>query len=123
MVWSYPLTFDPQAAFLCICSVSLIPRGGSGDPFSLSSNRILHLSVLAMTIALTRSQETNTDYLPCFCCYFPFGGQTGAECKCLSWSSPISYTKACEPTPVPKRANESKSLKSGSFTSMPAHSE
>ena len=72
MVWSYPLTFDPQGAFLCICSVSLIPRGGSGDPFSLYSNRILHLSVLAMTIALTHSQ----DYLPCFCCYFPFGGQT-----------------------------------------------
>ena len=28
MAWSYPLTFDPQGAFLCMCSVSLNPKRG-----------------------------------------------------------------------------------------------
>lgn len=46
-----------------------------------------------------------------------------ASCECLTGSPRISYTKACEPTPVPKLANESQSLKSGSFTSTPACSE
>ena len=26
MTWHYPLTFDPQGAFVCICSVSLSPK-------------------------------------------------------------------------------------------------
>ena len=28
MTWHYPLTFDPQGAFLCMCSVSLVPKEG-----------------------------------------------------------------------------------------------
>ena len=31
MAWPYPLTFDPQGAFLCMCSVSLVPKRGSRD--------------------------------------------------------------------------------------------
>ena len=59
---------------LCMCSVSLVPkRKESKDSLIRYSNRVLHLFVLAMTITL----ETNTGYLPCFCCYFHFGGQTG----------------------------------------------
>ena len=59
---------------LCMCSVCLVPkREESKDSLILSSNRVLPLFVLAMIITL----ETNTGYLPCFCCYFHFGGQTG----------------------------------------------
>ena len=30
MVWHFHLTFDPQGAFLRMCSVSLVPKGGGG---------------------------------------------------------------------------------------------
>ena len=54
MALSYLLTFDPQRAFLHMCSVSLVPKEWeSGDPLILYSNRILPLFVLAVTIALT----------------------------------------------------------------------
>ena len=52
-------------------------RGRSGEPLILYSNRVLPLFVLAMTTTLMCLQETNTGYLPCFCCYIHFGGQTG----------------------------------------------
>ena len=28
MTWRYPLTFDPQGAFLRMCNVSLVPKEG-----------------------------------------------------------------------------------------------
>ena len=55
-----------HSVFLLMCSVSLI----------LYSQRFLPLFVLAI-IPLRCLQETKTDYLPCFCCYFYFGEQTG----------------------------------------------
>ena len=51
-----------HSVFLHMCSVSLI----------LYSQRFLPLFVLAMIIPLRCLQETKTDYLPCFCCYFHF---------------------------------------------------
>ena len=41
MAWCYPLTFDPQGAFLCLCSVSFVPKVGNGDPLIFYSNRVL----------------------------------------------------------------------------------
>ena len=77
MIWNYPLTFDPREPF-CICVVSpLSHKGGSRDLLTLHSNRVLPIFVLAMTITLRCLQETETGYLPCFCCYFHFGVQTG----------------------------------------------
>ena len=79
MSWHYPLTFDPQGAFVRICSVSLVPKEvGSGDPLILYSNRVLPLFVLTMANTLKCLQETNTGYLPCFFYYFHFRGQKGA---------------------------------------------
>ena len=47
MAWHYPLTFDPQRAFLPMCSVSLVPKSmggwsgvGSGDPLILYPNKV-----------------------------------------------------------------------------------
>ena len=79
MVWNYPLTFDTQGAPLSH------KGGGIGEPLILYSNRVFPLFVLAMIITLTiavtitlRSLlEAKTGYVPCFCCYFHFGGQTG----------------------------------------------
>ena len=45
----------------------------------LYSNKVLPLFILAMTINLRSLQETNTGYLPYFCCYFHFGGQSESE--------------------------------------------
>ena len=58
---------------------------GIGDPLILYSNRVFPLFVLAtiitltiaVTITLRSLLEAKTGYLPCFCCYFHFGGQTG----------------------------------------------
>ena len=72
MAWPYPLTFDPQGVFLCMCSVSLVPKRGAEI-----SKRILLLFLLAMTITLKGLKETKTGYLPCLYCYFHFGGGTG----------------------------------------------
>ena len=47
----------------CTCVVS---------PLSFTQTWILPLFVLAMIIPLRCLQETNTGYLPCFCCYFHF---------------------------------------------------
>ena len=76
MTWHFPLTFDPQEAFLCIHSVSLVPkrggggggvgvggrgrvvgRGGAGnrDPLILYLNKILPFLIIAMTVNLTIS--------------------------------------------------------------------
>ena len=70
----YPLTFDPQGALLNICSVSLSQKRGDGDPLILYSKRFFPLP---WTVILRYIQEANTCYLPCFSCYFHFGGQTG----------------------------------------------
>ena len=86
MTWCYPLTFDPQGAFLHKYNVSLLPKEeGAKNPLILYSLRVLPLFVPATTITLTFAmtvtstclQETKPGYLPCFCCYFHFGGQTG----------------------------------------------
>ena len=70
-------------------SVFFVPKKGGGgrigDPVILYSNRVLSLLVLVVTITLTIVmtitlrclQETKTGCLPCFCCYFHFGGKTG----------------------------------------------
>ena len=76
----YPLTFDPPTRSLSV-NMQHLPcpkRGWSRDPLILYSNRVLPLFVLAMTITLRCLQETKTGYLPCFCCYFHFGEQTGS---------------------------------------------
>ena len=76
MTWHYPVTFDPQGAFMSICSVSLVPKEvGSQDPLILYSNRVLPLFVLAMAITLRCLQERNTGFLPYFFYYFHFRGQ------------------------------------------------
>ena len=49
MAWCYPLTFDPQGAFLCLCSVSFVPKVGNGDPLIFYSNRVLPHFVPAVT--------------------------------------------------------------------------
>ena len=104
MAWDYPLIYEPQGAFLHMCSVSLVPkRGKSEDLLIHYLNRILPLFVLAMTIALTIAltvtsrclQETNNDYLSCFCCYFHFRGQIEGCCKCFNWSPSTSCLKKC----------------------------
>ena len=70
--------FDPQRAFLRVCSVSLVLKeAGSRDPLILYSNKVLPLFVFPMTITLQCLQEINTGYLPYLCWYFHFGGQTG----------------------------------------------
>ena len=70
----------------CACLVSpLSQKRGSSNPWILFSHRVLPLFVLALTITLTIAmtvtlrclQETNPGYLPRFCCYFHFRGQTG----------------------------------------------
>ena len=98
MAWCYPLTFDPQGAFLCLCSVSFVPKVGNGDPLIFYSNRVLLLFFLAMTITFRCSQETNTDYLPCFCCVVNsiLEGKQKADCKCLNWSPSNSYLRKCK---------------------------
>ena len=52
MVWHFHLTFNPQGAFLRMCSVSLVPKGGGrrGDLLIFYSSRISSLFILAMTI-------------------------------------------------------------------------
>ena len=41
MAWHYPLTSDPQGAFLCTCQSPLSQTGESGDPSVLHADRIL----------------------------------------------------------------------------------
>ena len=80
MAWSYPFPFDPQGDFLCMSNISLVSKeGGSGDPSIFYSNRVLSLFVLAMTVTLRCLQETGTDYLSCFCCYFHFRANQQTE--------------------------------------------
>ena len=53
MAWNYPLTFDPQGAFLHMSSVSpLSQKREKGDPLIVYIDRVLPLFVLAMTIPL-----------------------------------------------------------------------
>ena len=69
----------------CACVVSLSKKVGSRNSLILYSSRVLPLIVLAMTITLTVAititlrclREAKTGCLPCFCCYFHFGGQIG----------------------------------------------
>ena len=96
MAWDYPLIYEPQGAFLHMCSGSLVPkRGKSEDLLIHYLNRILPLFVLAMTLTLRYLQETKTGYLPCFCCYFHFRGQIEGCCKCFNWSPSTSCLKKC----------------------------
>ena len=104
MTWCYPLTFDTQETFLCMCgSLSCPKREGSGGPLILYLNRVLPLFVLAMTITLIIVmtitlkclQETNTGYLPCSVVTFISDGNQEAACKCLNWSPPVSCLKKC----------------------------
>lgn len=76
MAWHYPLTFDIQGTFLRMCSVSLVPKGGVDIPSSFTQNMVLPLCP-CMTITLRCLRETNTGYLPCFCCYFHSGAHIG----------------------------------------------
>ena len=73
-------------------------RGESRDPLIFYSNRVLLLFFLAMTITFRCSQETNTDYLPCFCCVVNsiLEGKQKADCKCLNWSPSNSYLRKCK---------------------------
>ena len=85
MAWHYPLTSDPQGAFLCTCSVSFVQKRWEQRSLNPSLKQNFAPFVLAMTSTLTIAmtltlgclQETKTGYLPCFCCYFHFWGQTG----------------------------------------------
>ena len=82
VAWHCSSTFDPQGAFLRMCSVSLVWKEGVGRALNpLFTQGLCPLFVFAlitaMTITLTCLQKTNTGYLPCFCCYFHFGGQRG----------------------------------------------
>ena len=83
MAWHYPLTFDPHAAFLCMCSVSLVPEEeGREIPESFIQTGF------CFSVSLRCLQETNTGYLPCFCFYFHFRGKTGG----WLWMSPLEPT-------------------------------
>ena len=80
-----PWLLTPKEPFCPGVVSPLSHKGGIGDPLILSSTRVFPLFVLAVIITLTTAvtitlrslQEAKTGYLPCFCCYFHFGGQTG----------------------------------------------
>ena len=85
MVWNYPLTFAPKESFFAFVVSPFSQKGREWTPLNYLPNRVLSLFVLAMIITLTPAititlrclQETKTGCLPCFCCYFHFGGKTG----------------------------------------------
>ena len=68
MAWHYSLTFDPQGAFLCMCSVSLVRKeeGGRSLNPSLTHGFVPFVLALtpAMTITLTCLQKTNLAIYP-----------------------------------------------------------
>ena len=61
------------------------------DLLILYSNRVLSLSVPAMTVILGHSQETKPGYLPCFCGYLHLRGQTGGKLY-MSGLKPIFFS-------------------------------
>ena len=78
MVWNYPLTFDTQGAPLSHKAGdwrALNPLLKQGFPLFVLA--LIMTLTLAVTITLRSLLEAKTGYLPCFCCCFHFGGQTG----------------------------------------------
>ena len=103
-LWPRVIPFDPQRAFLCVCSISLVPKKTeSRDALILYSIRLLPVFVLAMTIALTIAmiitlrclQETNTGYYPVSAVSSISEGKREADCKCLNLSPSIFCLRKC----------------------------
>ena len=107
MVWHHPLTFDPQGAFLCMCSVSF-----RGEWRTLNFTQSLPLFVLAMTYLKVFIRDKHWLFT-LFLLLLPFwranrrlivnaltgahlslvsgnAGRRLAGCKCLTWSPSIS---------------------------------
>ena len=94
MAWHYLLSFEPQEAFLCMCSVSLVPKEwGAEIPESFTHTGFCPLSVLTLTIIVRCLQETNNGYLLSVVTSISEGNQE-ADCKYLDWSPPLSSQKS-----------------------------
>ena len=81
---------------MCLPCPKSVCVGGVGGRLNALLKQGFALFVLVMTIILRCLQDTKTSCLPCFCCYFHFGGKQKADCKCLDWSPPISCLRKCK---------------------------
>lgn len=89
------MTFDPQAAFPCMYSVSLVPKGGRDSLIFIQTG--FASSSVQVTITLkVFTRNKHCGYLPSFCFYFHFRGKQEADCRCLQWSPPISCLRNCK---------------------------
>ena len=90
MVWCYPLTFNPQRVFLCMCSVSLVPEEGGSRSLIVHSNKVFP------SVPLPRLDHCHDYYLKVYttdkhCLLYPVSvvtsileGKQKADCNVLT---------------------------------------
>ena len=90
MVWCYPLTFNPQRVFLCMCSVSLVPEEGGSRSLIVHSNKVF------LSVPLPRLDHCHDYYLKVYttdkhCLLYPVSvvtaileGKQKADCNVLT---------------------------------------